>query len=219
MSKKIDLKGKRFGRLLVTRVSEIRCGTSLQWICLCDCGNEKTVPRSSLLCGFTKSCGCLNRELTKERNLKHGMAARKQGSPEYRTWCKIKERCFNKKTRSYPDYGGRGINVSERWVKSFETFLADMGPRPKGKYSIERKDFNGNYCPENCIWIPMSDQPKNKRSNVMIEFSGKKLYKAQWAKLFGITNQKFQRLEKSMPIDKIAITYGWEQTEKAIKEF
>jgi hypothetical protein len=207
MSKFMDLSGQQFGRL--TAKNALQRGRDTRWLCVCECGEEKIIRRALLLKGLTKSCGCLNKELTIKRNLKHGKATRKLGNPEYRTWCKIKERCFNPKIKSYEDYGGRGITVCEAWVNSFETFLADMGPRPEGKYSIERKDFNGNYCPENCIWLPMSEQAGNKRSNVLIEFAGRKLYKAQWARLFGISNQTFQRLEKSMSMEKIAVKCAW----------
>jgi hypothetical protein len=75
----------------------------------------------------------------------------------------MRKRCRNPKHKDFRSYGGRGIGICERW-DSYENFRTDMGPRPVG-YSIERVDVNGNYCPENCIWIPMVQQAKNKRQS------------------------------------------------------
>lgn len=82
--------------------------------------------------------------------------------PEYKVWAGMRERCNNPNCKSYPNYGGRGITVCDRW-KSFESFLLDMGPRPSAKHTLDRKDTNGNYTPENCRWATWSDQNINKR--------------------------------------------------------
>lgn len=76
----------------------------------------------------------------------------------------MRQRCLNPANKNYKDYGGRGITVCERW-NSFENFLLDMGEKPEG-YSIERKDNNGNYEPDNCEWIPRGDQNKNTRRSL-----------------------------------------------------
>jgi hypothetical protein len=81
-------------------------------------------------------------------------------TPEYRTWCAMRERCGSKKHRAYPRYGGRGITVCERWQK-FSNFLADMGARPPGT-SIDRIDNNGNYEPGNCRWATAIQQRRNQ---------------------------------------------------------
>jgi hypothetical protein len=221
MSKLKDLSGNVYGRLKVLSktISKTK-STNARWLCLCECGKEKDIQGTSLTSGMTRSCGCLRREIGKGKNLSHGMATKGSQSPEYRTWCKIKERCANPKDKRFKDYGGRGIEVCRRWRSDFSLFLLDMGPRPAGRFSIERKDNNGHYSPENCEWIPMADQAGNKRSNVRIEFGGRTLYKAQWARLFGIDNQKFQKFERSgLSIGEIAVKCGWDDTEKAIREF
>jgi hypothetical protein len=82
-------------------------------------------------------------------------------TPEYNAWVHLRDRCTNPNNAAYKNYGGRGIAVCERW-NSFETFLADMGPRPMG-YSIERVNNDGNYEPNNCKWIPLREQTKNRR--------------------------------------------------------
>jgi hypothetical protein len=87
----------------------------------------------------------------------------KSRSPEYRNWQALKDRCYSKGTKYYKYYGGRGITVCDRWVDSFENFLADMGTRPSSKHSIDRIDVNGNYEPSNCRWATHCTQAINKR--------------------------------------------------------
>lgn len=113
-------------------------------------------------------------------NYRHGMT----GTPIYKKWEAMKRRCYNKNEKSYSNYGGRGIKVCDRWLDFFK-FWNDMGNCVKGE-SLERIDNNGNYCKENCIWIPMALQAKNKRSVILYEFDGKKLCLADWSRLLKI---------------------------------
>jgi hypothetical protein len=153
---KIDLSGQRFGRLLVTEHFKM-VKKRARWLCICDCGTQKWVSSSHLRTGTVKGCG------NHGRNLTHGCSRKGQWTPEYRTWCGIKNRCLDSNQKSFKNYGGRGITVCDRWENSFENFLSDMGRRPPGKYSIERIDNNGNYEPKNCKWDTRSNQQKNKR--------------------------------------------------------
>ena len=128
--KKINLVGQRFGRLTVINTST-PLGKKTTWLCSCECGNDITVRGECLARGTTKSCGCLNSELSRGRLLTHGC----RRIAEYRTWTDIKTRCSNPKIKNFHRYGGRGISVCDRWIQSFETFLA-VGLQSPSKHSI-----------------------------------------------------------------------------------
>ena len=98
----------------------------------------------------------------------HGMSRDHEGkrTPEYRAWLHMKQRCYNPKAVGYAYYGGRGITVCSRWLKSFSNFYEDMGPKPDPALSLEREDVNGHYDPSNCRWATAADQTANRRSGV-----------------------------------------------------
>lgn len=154
---KINLGGKKFGRLLVISEAGRNHDSRVLWNCLCDCGKTKIVLSSHLLRGAIRSCNCL-RDETVRRARTHGYSR----TPIYEIWCGMIKRCRNPKTQFYPYYGGRGIKVCERWDR-FENFLEDMGQRPSPLHSIDRKDVNGNYEPGNCEWSTATKQARNTR--------------------------------------------------------
>jgi hypothetical protein len=159
MSAKIELAGRTFGRLLVIGFVEYRNHQSY-WECVCSCGNSKAISKGSLLKGVSNSCGCLNSEITANRNFKHGL----YGTAEYNSWSGMLARCYNPNNPHYEYYGARGISVCPQWRDSFQNFMRDIGPKPSPKLSIDRVDNDGNYSPENCRWATAKQQRANRRA-------------------------------------------------------
>lgn len=162
--RKIEINtGDKFGRLEIIKEVDRYLKPSgqpvRQFLCKCECGVEKIIKFDYLRCGSTKSCGCYNIELIKERSIKHG----KTGTTEYRSWMHMKERCYNPNTHQFKYWGGRGIKVCDRWLESFQNFIDDMGHKPSKTHSLDRIDFNGNYEPSNCRWATPNQQSQNRR--------------------------------------------------------
>ncbi len=185
---KKDLLNQRFERLLVCGESPEKQKGCTVWICRCDCGAEVRARSYELIKGDTKSCGCFRRDFPWIGRVTHG----KSETSEYRIWESMKKRCHNPNNHAYAHYGGRGITVCERWHK-FELFFEDMGCRPGEKYSIDRRDNDGNYCPENCYWATVKEQHRNKRSNVYVVYQGQKVILADACKLAGIPYDRVKR--------------------------
>jgi hypothetical protein len=185
--------GQRFHKLTVLSQAHATAGNrGKRWHCKCDCGAE-TISRSDALKNDrAKSCGCHRAELGGKRMVEmhttHGM----YGTPEYRAWQSMRNRCGD---TSDMNYGGRGITVCDRWHE-FDTFYADMGNRPEGM-TLDRIDVNGNYEPSNCRWADREVQANNTRANVVIEYDGQAKTVAQWAKHYSIPAWKlYQRLSR-----------------------
>lgn len=173
-----DLRGQSFNRWTVLSYAEKRPGQNhARWLCRCECGTERTVDHYHLVAGNSKSCGCFMVERSKEAHVTHGLSK----TPEYRIYTGIITRCTNPKAMAWPDYGGRGIRMSDRWrhgdggLSGFECFMADLGPRPSPAHSVERDDVNGHYEPGNCRWATKREQGQNRRDNVFISHKGRKL--------------------------------------------
>lgn len=123
-----DLTGKKFGRLTVLKKVGSNERKQVVWLCQCDCGSPPIeVTSASLKSGNTKSCGCIKREMLITRNYRHGLSR----TEEYEIWKSMNQRCHNKNNKQYPNYGGRGITVCERWrgKYGFENFIEDMGKK------------------------------------------------------------------------------------------
>ena len=179
-----DLLGQRFGRWTVVERDRSkpadRKGTNAWWICACDCGTTRPVNPYSLTSGKSQSCGCLHKEKVTgvvSSNRTHGETR----SRLYSVWAGMKARCSDKNLTSYANYGGRGINVCESWNNKYESFRDWAKQNGYAEnLTLERKDVNGNYCPENCCFIPLSDQGKNKRNTVIVKAWGEEKRIGDW---------------------------------------
>ncbi len=112
-----------------------------------------------------RSCGCLKHKIMQEINKTHGMT----NSDTYKSWVSMKKRCYYDAHPHYNMYGGKGINVCDRWLNSFENFLVDMGERPFKKAVLDRIDGTKGYCKENCRWTTQRENTRNSSRNLIIE--------------------------------------------------
>lgn len=173
---KLDLIGQKYGRWTVEKRSHKNARGEWYWQCRCECGTVRNVLAHSLQIGCSSSCGCT-------KNRKHGMEA----TPIYNAWAAMIQRCENPNSKTYPDYGGRGISVCERW-HSFVNFHADMGNKPVG-LSLDRIDNNGNYEPSNCRWTSSLTQMRNRRTTRLLTIDGKTKPASEWAEMYGINRR------------------------------
>ena len=201
MSNKIDLTGKRFGRLTVVCEAG-RKHKEVAWKCICDCGKTIIASGYNLRIGKTKSCGCYMVDQTKKANTKHGMF----GKPIYRTYFNMKNRCYNPNYCLYKDYGGRGISVCDEWIgengfSHFYEWAKENGYRPD--LSLDRINCNRNYSPQNCRWVNMVAQQNNRRNNHTITANGETHTMAEWARITKIPYCTIQRRIRS----------GWKESD------
>lgn len=172
------IKGKEYGFLTYT--GEAKCVGKLKYgLYRCKCGNERYIEIGSVAYGKTKSCGCRYRN-------QFGIPS-KEYEKLYGVWKNMKDRCYNKLSDRYYTYGARGIEVCDDWKNDFHSFArwaVDNGW--KVGLSIERKDLNKNYCPENCTFITMKEQARNKTSNVRIVYGGQDKCVAEWCEILGL---------------------------------
>ena len=178
--------GDKYGRLTVIGIDreKLKRGSKLRYVCLCDCGKTSKVGASALALGVTKSCGCYASDLTTKRNTIHGQSK----TPLYKIWKGMRERCTRQGHQFYSYYGGIGIKVCDEWMHSFVAFAewANSHGYTEG-LSIERKDINGNYCPENCTFIPLKEQALNRRNTITVFYQGAWRSLNEISKLTGFT--------------------------------
>ncbi len=166
-----NILGHRFGKLTVIELVTSKGTKNHMWHCRCDCGGSAVVQGGALGSGLSNSCGCLQIQVA----TKHGM----ERTLTYNCWGQMKSRCLNPRHKSYPDYGGRGIGVCQRWL-DFINFYADMGEKPEGA-SLDRIDNNSGYSPENCRWADAKTQGNNKRNNRMLTIGDRTQTLKQWS--------------------------------------
>jgi len=187
MSNVRDLKGQRFGRLVVLYDTGERKNSKVVWHCKCDCGNEVDVIGHNLTSGCTKSCGCYHKERVAEVHTVHGMNRRKEIHPVYRIWSAMLQRCENQDHKYYKNYGGRGIAVCDEWHDPAVFIGWALANGWQKGLQIDRIDNDGNYEPDNCRWVTWKEQAQNRRNNRFITFNGKTQCLADWSREIGIT--------------------------------
>lgn len=157
-----------------------------RWLAVCKCGTTKTVAQQTLKNGNSHSCGCYRDTKAKITSKTHGDTINGIISPEYSVWSQMIKRCYNSNSSNYHNYGGRGIKVCDRWLKSFENFLSDIGRKPSADYSIDRINNNGDYTPYNTRWATIKEQNRNTRKNRLISFRGETKCLIEWEEITGI---------------------------------
>jgi len=195
------LTGRRFGRWTVLGWSGRRHRSYIVWVCRCDCGREADVHSTNLLKGHSQSCGCRTRLSTSHQHISQ--------SPEYAVWQGMISRCHRRSAKSFPDYGGRGIYVCERWrfgqegIGGFLCFLADMGERPSPKHSIDRIDNDGPYDTANCEWKTRQDNNQNRRNTKMVIYRGESMPLTKACELAGLPyNQVCTRITRGWSFER-----------------
>ncbi len=171
----------------------------------CSCGTRKTMYWSNVKFGKSQSCGCLARERASAHQLRHGLS-KKPGA--YKSWYGMKGRCYNKNNPKFPNYGARGIVVCERWRRSFDNFLEDMG-HPHPGQSIDRINNDGNYEPGNCRWSYSIQQARNKTTTNYVFVEGVRMSLVEAV-------EKHSALPYQVVWDRIT-RYGW-STEDALNK-
>jgi len=179
-----DLAGRKFNFLTVLEQAGRSPSGGVMWLCLCDCGEQTRARGCDVSSGRIVSCGCYGRRARREAATTHG----KSGTPEYFVWNSMRMRCEYPRTPEYPNYGGRGITVCDRW-RDFVNFFEDMGECPPG-HSLDRINNDGNYEPGNCRWATAFEQNRNKRGNAMYTHEGITLCLTDWARRSGFSDSK-----------------------------
>lgn len=176
MGKNIDysfMVGETYGRLTVNKINNDKKN---ELECICECGNKKMLKAYRVLKGHNISCGKCIRD-------NHGLS----NTRLYNIWSAIKKRCNNPNASNYKDYGGRGIKMCDEWVNDFMNFYKwSMENGYLENLSIDRINVDSNYCPENCRWISLAEQQRNKRNNILYEIDGEKKTLFEWAREYNI---------------------------------
>ena len=202
-----DLTGERYGRLTVVRhVDRPQQYQNRQfWLVQCDCGEERVMSSSEWNRHARMSCGCYQRESASKRAFEQHLTHGKTGTRLYAIWSSMIRRCETKSCKEYPLYGGRGISVCDEWRKdftAFEKWMLEHGyddSAPRGQCTLDRKDNDGNYCPENCRVATQKEQSRNRRSNRLLTYNGVTKTMVEWAEEYGL----------SVGTLRDRLSYGW----------
>lgn len=190
----INITGKKFNLLTAIRLDHKEgSGRKIKhfWLFKCDCGKEKVLPKSPVVRGVIRSCGCLH----KKRVQKHGLS---QTDLYHSIWVGIKQRCYNNNSKDFQRYGGSGINMCEEWKNDFESFYNwAMNNGYKKGLTIDRIDNSKGYSPENCRWVTPKEQANNKRTCVYVTYKGETKTVSEFCRKFGLkTSTVYNRIKR-----------------------
>lgn len=195
--------GKKFGRLTVLDFLHKRKSGHGTLLCICDCGKQtKTVTTYRIISGHTQSCGCMQKEAISKMASTHKMS----NTSVYNSWLSMRERCNNKNTICWSNYGGRGISICKEWNESFEKFMEDFGHTFKEGLQIDRINNDGNYELGNVRWVTPKQNSRNRSSNLKITIDGVTKLAIEWAEEYGISDKLLrQRYNRDKIRDKVAL--------------
>ncbi len=176
-----NIAGQRYGSWTALHRDGYIYGKQVAWICRCECGTVRRLGGSNLRRGETTNCGCQQRKALGDRARSHGKITHRL----YRTWVSMHERCRSPKHVGYPRYGGRGITVCTEW-SDFAVFLADMEATWRPGLTLDRRDNDGNYCPNNCRWATPEEQARSRCNTRYVTFGSETRPLAEWAEITGL---------------------------------
>ena len=215
--------GKKFKMLTVIGIEHRTTKSGYKqwwWRVRCDCGCEKSMLAQYVYSGHNRSCGCFRESGGFMTNLHHGETHTRL----HYIWSNMNNRCKPEHSDSHW-HGDRGIRVCEEW-KKYETFA--KWARENGyndNLSIERVDNDGNYCPENCIWIDRGLQARNRRTTFYVEYEGRRMSLAEACERANVPyKQTFARIRYlGWPVEKafsipLNTTRKWKRSERFCKQ-
>lgn len=195
--------GKKYNRWTVLQLAGKNNRNEMKALVKCECGTERVLVIAAVRGGYSKSCGCLKKEIKKSELTIHGL----ENHPIYVAWKDMKRRCYNENYRFYHRYGGRGIEVCQEWKDSPKAFFDwSINNGWKNGLTIDRENNDGNYEPNNCRWITIQKQQRNRGDNVLITYNGETKCMNQWSIQYGISNTKVRRaLKNKTPLENIFV--------------
>lgn len=188
-----DITGQKFHRLTALEFSHKGKGRETYWVFECECGNIKVLNKANVKKGSTKSCGCLKKEQDNINLNRNGSEPTKYDSkglsnhPLYHKWMDMKRRCYNVNHSQYKYYGGRGIEMCEDWLYSFQAFFNwSINNGWENGLEIDRINNDGNYEPNNCRYITHKENCNNRSTTIKIEIDGITHSIKEWCEMFNL---------------------------------